>query len=171
MPMRVIITSKKQQTKTGVHALWSAISIRFIPKNKLQKMQVKIQIESLSAAWDFEFKPNQNEIIGIVIRSAAGKNKGAAGYCIIKDKSVLLQGINAIKNLAENPEKSSLVILDGIYTTCTAIDDEENEYKCTFNSPEPNTRAAQIIDGLLVLVEIMTIDIPFLKDFDLFCNE
>jgi hypothetical protein len=134
-------------------------------------MQLKIQTESLSAAWDFEFKPNQSEIIGIVIRSAEGKDKGAAGYCIIKNKSLLLHCLNAIKNLAENPEKSSLVILDGIYTTCTAIDDEENEYKCAFNSPEPNTRAAKIIDCLLGLVEIMAADIPFLKDFDWFCNE
>jgi hypothetical protein len=133
-------------------------------------MQVKIQIESLSAAWDFEFKPNQSEIIGIVIRSAAGKNKGAAGHCIIKNKSLLLQGINAIKNLAENPEKSSLIILDGTHTTCTAIDDEENEYKCAFSNPEPNTRAAQIIGCLLSLVEIMAVDIPFLKDFDWFSN-
>jgi hypothetical protein len=63
-----------------------------------------------------------------------------------------------------------LIILDGIYTTCTAIDNEENEYRCAFNSPEPNTRAAKIINCLLLLVEIMAVDIPFLKDFDLFCN-
>jgi hypothetical protein len=130
-------------------------------------MNLKIQIASLSSAYDFEFKYNNGQIIGIVLQSANPLSKGNAGFTVLQDDILLLQLILNIKSLWANPERSSLIILDGIQTTFTYQEDG-TIYKCRFNKPEPNTRAAEIAACFNALVAIISADIPFLKDFEIY---
>ncbi len=128
-------------------------------------MQLKIRVETLSRAWNFEFKSNNNQIIGIIIRSALYGDKGDTGHIFLENETLLLPLLQAIKNLSANPERSSAVILDGVLTTCEYIDFDKNVYLCTFNSPEPNTRAAEVLHCFTKILAVLQSDLPFLNDF------
>lgn len=130
-------------------------------------MNLKIQIASLSSVYNFEFKSNNGQIIAIVIQSASHLGKGNTGFTVLQDDTLLSQLILNIKSLWANPEHSSLIILDGIQTTFIYQEDSMI-YKCTFNKPEPHMRTAEIVGCFNALVAIISADIPFLKDFEIY---